>query len=519
MADATTRTRTSRLIGGLSFGYLQTAIVALVGLWLTPFLLRHLGQHEYGLWLLAAQVLLYLGLMDLGVVALLPRDVAYASGLDQDRERRLHELIGRATRIVLWQTPMVTMAGIAVWLLMPAEWEALGWPLVVVVLAFVATFPFRIFHAVLQGLQDLSFVGATQLIAWGAGTLATVIGVILGFGLYSLAVGWVLVQVLLAAIYWLRLKASFAGVLPPRIPSLTTAIFKEQVGRGVWISVAQIAQALLYGTDLLVIGKLLGPEVVVPYACTAKLVTLLGNQPQMFMQTALPALSELRASAPRQRLIDVSTSMTQLMLLGSGAVVCVVAVVNEPFVTWWVGASRYGGMTLTMLFAAGMLFRHWNATATYTLFCFGYERRLALTSIGEGLAALALMLLLVPVMGFAGAALGTLIATCVVGLPCNLRALVREYGTPLAVILKPLRASFMRFILILVGVVVLQSYVSVQGFWSAVAAAAVVCTAYGLLMWPMLFAPPLGPMVIHQLRPLVPFVPGLARRLASESST
>ena len=59
---------------------------------------------------------------------------------------------------------------------------------------------------------------------------------------------------------------------------------------------SQVAQVLVNGTDLLVIGALLGPEAIVPYACTGKLVTLLANQPQLFMQMALPALSELRAS-------------------------------------------------------------------------------------------------------------------------------------------------------------------------------------------------------------------------------
>ncbi len=58
--------RAQRLLGGLGLGYLHTAGVVLVGLWLTPFLLRQLGSHDYGLWLLGTQVVFYLGLMDLG---------------------------------------------------------------------------------------------------------------------------------------------------------------------------------------------------------------------------------------------------------------------------------------------------------------------------------------------------------------------------------------------------------------------------------------------------------------------
>lgn len=500
-------------------GYLHTAVVVLVGLWLTPFLLRYLGQHDYGLWLLAAQVLLYLGLMDLGIVALLPREVAYASALEDEREDPLRALVGHSARIVLWQTPVVLVVGLAVWWLIPPEWDALRWPLLVVVLAFVATFPFRLFQAVLQGLQDLSFLGATHLVAWGTGTVVTVLGVVLGFGLYSIAAGWAVTQAVSPILAWRRLRTHFPGALPPHLPSVTFSVVKEQFRKGVWISVSKVAQALLNGTDLVVIGKLLGPEAVVPYACTAKLVNLLGNQPQLFMQTALPALSELRASAPRQRLLDVSTGMAQLMLIGSGAVVVLVLVVNEPFVTWWVGASRYGGIDLTALLAAGMLFRHWNVTATYTLFCFGHERRLALTSIAEGLVALAAMLVLIPAFGLAGGATATLLATCAVSLPLNLRGLVREQEVSVATMLTPLRAPAIRFGLVLGSVVLLLSVWDVHGVWRLAGVTLAVGGTYAVVMWPMLFAPPLGPMVVHHLRPLTQFVPGLARRLANGSTT
>src|SRR5256885_15283659 len=72
--------RTTRIIGAIGLGYLGQAVTVLVGLWLTPFLLHQPGQRDYGLWLLALQMTAYLSLLDLGVVALLPRETAYAIG-------------------------------------------------------------------------------------------------------------------------------------------------------------------------------------------------------------------------------------------------------------------------------------------------------------------------------------------------------------------------------------------------------------------------------------------------------
>ena len=509
--------RLRRFVGGLGLGYLHTAIVIVVGLWLTPYLLRQLGSHDYGLWLLGTQVVFYLGLTDLGVVALVPREVASASGLSaSDRQVALQRLIGQTARLVLWQLPPVALAGALVIWLLPQEWGLLRGPLTIVVAVFVAAFPFRILNAVLQGLQDLAFVGVIQLISWSAGTATTIIGIFAGLGLYALTLGWVATQVVSVVMAWTRLRRSFPEVLPRQLPALTFAVVRQGIGRGAWISVQQIAQVLLSGTDIMVIGKLLGPAAIVPYACTGKLITMLANQPQMFMQLALPALSELRTSAPRPRLFEVSRSMTQVMLLGSGAIVAVVLAVNGPFVTWWVGDVQFGGTWLTALLLGGMLLRHVNVTAVYALFCFGNERRLALTSIADGVVGVTAMLVLVPMIGLYGAALGPLLATCVVSLPNNLRALAREEGTSPTALILPLAPWFVRLVGLLSVLAVLLSAWSVRGLPGIILASAVVAAAYLAIMIPVLRTPPLGQMLSDGVRPWLTAALGWTRRLTSQ---
>src|SRR5688572_7467026 len=140
--------RLARLAGGLGLGYLHTLAVLVVGLWLTPFLLRQLGSHDYGLWLLASQVLVYLALMDLGVVALVPREVAFAAGQHSASRSEpsagpVGDVVRRTVSLVAWQTPVVAaVAALAVWWL-PADWEALRWPFALVAAGFVVAFPLR----------------------------------------------------------------------------------------------------------------------------------------------------------------------------------------------------------------------------------------------------------------------------------------------------------------------------------------------------------------------------------------
>jgi O-antigen/teichoic acid export membrane protein len=513
--------RLARFAGGLGLGYLHTLAVLVVALWLTPFLLRQLGSHDYGLWLLASQVLAYLALMDLGVVALVPREVAFAAG--QQRRQGVDGAcgsspdvggaIGRTMALVAWQTPLVGLAaGAAVWLL-PAEWEPLRRPFAIVATGFVVTFPLRVFTALLQGLQDLTFVGATQLGGWAAGTVTTVGLAVAGFGLYALAAGWVVSQLIPALLAWRRLALCFPFAFPRRA-RLPWIDVRQQLGRGSWISVGQVAQVLLSGTDLIVVGKLLGPEAIVPYACTGKLIAMLANQPQLFMQMALPALSELRGSAGRDRLFQVSRSMTQLMLLASGAIFAVVLVVNGAFVDWWVGESRFGGTALTALLLGSMLVRHINVTMVYTLFCFGYERRLAFTPIADGLVGLTAMVLLVPRFGAHGAAAGLLLAALLVSLPANLRALAREENTSPWACARGIAPWCMRCAGVLAVTIALTLMLRPRGLAFALPLAAGVVALYAAVMMPVLRAAPLGPMLAARLRPWLDRLPRMARRLA-----
>src|SRR5882762_4664972 len=95
--------RTRRFLSGLSLGYANQVLLVVVGLWLTPFLLHRIGQHDYGLWLVGAQLLAYLSLMDFGIVGLLPRATAYALGRSGGvvEAKDLPEIIGQTIWLVL----------------------------------------------------------------------------------------------------------------------------------------------------------------------------------------------------------------------------------------------------------------------------------------------------------------------------------------------------------------------------------------------------------------------------------
>jgi O-antigen/teichoic acid export membrane protein len=248
---------------------------------------------------------------------------------------------------------------------------------------------------------------------------------------------------------------------------------------------------------VLIIGKVLGPAAAVPYFCTGKLVMVLANQPQMIMQAAAPALSELRTGATRERLFQVCTALTQAMLMVSGAVACVVLAVNEGFVRWWVGENQYGGTALTAVLVALMLLRHWNTTSVYAIFAFGYERRISLTTLADGLVTVGAARVLIPRIGLIGAPLASLFGVTLVSLPANLVALGRETGhTPFGLAGR-LGPWSWRFGLAAAAAAFIAPRVAPGTILGLVAGTLAISAVYAGLMLPLALREPLG----HYVRP------------------
>lgn len=496
--------RTKRFVSGISFGYAGQVLTTLVGLWLTPFLLFRVGQHDYGLWLVGTQLMFYLALLDLGVVALLPRETAFATGRASIEESQdLPVIVGQSLRLVLWQIPLVALMAAVAWFTIPQDWEGLRQPLGLVLAAFVFTFPLRIFSAVLLGLQDLAFLGRLNIISFLISTAITVALVLAGWGLYALAFGWVVGQFIKAGGSWWRLRRRFPTVLPKRLPEISWSVTQVRLVSGFWVSLNQIAHVLLNGTEILIIVRFFGPAAVVPYVCTGKLISVLATQPQMFISSASPALSQMSTGESRERLAQVCIALGQATLLLSGAGVCIVLMVNRGFIERWVGPDQYGGFWLTALLLLSMLLRHWNLTLGYTIFSFGYERRLCVTALIDGTVSIGAVALFVWLYGLIGAPLGMMVGVCLISLPANLTALARESKLTVWELIRPLSAWFVRFVAIIMAAGVLARLWSPGTVPLLVATVAATGLVYLLVMFPLALRHPLGMYVRPRLMPLL----------------
>ncbi len=494
--------RTRRFLQGVGVGYLQQAVTLIGGLWLTRFLLTRLGQSEYGTWLVALQWLAYLELIDLGVVAILPRQVAYATGGAAGSANPAAAAVGivrRAGYIACLQVPMVAAAGATLWWWLGGETDTDARMLGIAILAYTLQFPLRVFPAALQGLQDLAFLGWARLGLWLAQTTATVLCIAAGLGLSAVVAGWALYQGLMPLCCWIRLRRRCRSAAASEAPATPAVSPDGLLTRGLWVSVSRIAQLLLNGTEILLVQAALGPAAVVVFVCSARLVTLFATQTYTLVLTAEPALSELRAAGRAERLLQVSAALRDLMLLLSGLMACVILATNEGFVTWWVGAERYAGNALTLWLLGTMVLRHFTFTLGHLLYCCGYERALAGAGLLDGALTVVAGWWLIPTLGLLGPAVGSFLGVALISLPIYLGLFARDAQMSLGALLHRHGPWLGRFAVLAPAAAGLGLAAQPRGPVGLTATALAVCAAYALVMLAVLRRSPVWDYIAPRL--------------------
>lgn len=489
--------RTNRYLKGLAGNYISQGIILLAGLWLTRFLLSRLGQDEYGRWLVVLQVLTTLELTDLGVMAVLPREVAFRTGDAQtagsDRTT-VRELLSAARRVSLWQLPIVAAAGIVLWAsLLGARLDhPATLPFAVAALCYIVAFPFRVYNAALSGLQDMLFLSASGTGMWLCQSAVTVILVASGWGFWSLLGGWAAGRFFnVVACRW-RLGWAFPGLAPAALGSRLPDSWRL-LRSGLWISLGNLAMLLKTGTDVIILGVLCGPAVVVAYTCTAKLSQLATNQLVQLLAGAGPALAELSSAGSVESRRRAYTALSQFILVSVAGASAIFLAVNGAFVRVWVGEDRYAGELVTVLLVAVMLARHAAATFSTLLFWIGRERFLPVIYLADGTVTTITTALLAPAFGSLAAPAGSLTGVAV-ALPAYVWLLSREPNFAAGAFLRAHVPLLWRAGLILAAAAVGAPWVPAS-WWGIVATILVIGALYAAVMFPAVRHTPIWPYV------------------------
>ena len=406
--------RTRNYTKGLITGYAATIATILVGLWLTPFTLRFLDREEYAIFALASDLLMWLGLLDLGITAGLNVQAAQLSG--RPDTERLNRLASTAfyTQNLIVLAVLIIGGAMAIGFphffpVRPELHRATSLLMAMLVLGSGIGFSTRTFSALLIANQQVHIDNLIRLLLLIIRTVLTVVLLLQGWKLYSLAVATLAATLITSGLAVLRTYHLLPG-LKIRRSLASWDVLKSIGGLGIWFSLGGLAGIVITSLDRIIAGKIISVESVTTLTLTGRVYAMSATLLDQIANTARPMLGQLlgqgnKTDAERvyRHIFAVSTGLSVVAAFSIWAG-------NEAFVIRWVGAQNFGGPLLSLAFGLSLVANSWILPNRATLSSALIARPQTVSRLFEAAIHLTVSLALGHYLGLVGIVLGTSIA-------------------------------------------------------------------------------------------------------------
>lgn len=383
------------------------------GLVVTPITLHALGDEAFGIWSFIGSITIYLALLDFGLGPSVVRFTAEARGRRAPDETNrlasvallLYAVIGTLTvaagAAISWFAPLLIQApDDLVWDTRAAAF--------VLTLALAARFPLGLFYNLLGGHQRFDVQNLGNFL--GTILYAVLVAILIprGGGLVLLGVLTLGVTLFRLGLPLLWLRREFPE-LRVRRAYVTRQRVRELVSVSTSNFLVHIAGKVVFSTDVIVVGIVLGPRAATLYALPAKLFQLGFGLCSVGAQLLFPAFAEHEGAgeAERQRRLLLAG------LRGSVAAALLVALplvlIPDLLIQGWVGGGYEESTPVLALLAVVLLVHQPIYLLTSYLIARARQREVARTLMVGVAANVVLSIVLVQTVGIWGVALATLV--------------------------------------------------------------------------------------------------------------
>ena len=426
------------------FGYVTTL---LVGFLLAPFILHRIGNTGYGVWTLIVSLTGYFGLLDLGLRQSVGRFVARHVALKDSRSvnRTLSTAIAMlfgAGILGLVAALLLTAFFGLIFKIEPQYAHAARIALLIAGINVSLALPMSVFSTILMSLERFDIM--TGITVLGSITRATLVLIALtsGHGIVALAV----VTLLVSSSEYLATVSCGKYLYRPLAISWSTVsrtTCKELLHFGIYRFVWTIANQLIFYSDAVVIGAFLGVSSITYFAIAGSLINYGRNVVSLATDTLYPAATRFDSTNDLAGLRELHILGTQLGLFIAIPLCSGYFFLGGQFIHLWMGSGYALSATILAILTIPQVFSMSQYASAIILVGMARHKILAQVALAEGLANLALSVILVKKMGLLGVAFGTVaphvISTTIIIPLYTLRAtrlsareyVVRAYAGPL----------------------------------------------------------------------------------------
>lgn len=388
------------------------ACSAIISFFLSPFVVHHLGNSAYGLWVLVASLTGYLGLLNLGVRATVTRYVAGFYAESNDDETNAVTSSAFVIFLIAGLLAVLISVIIAVFVMplfkIPITYQFAG-RIIVVVAGFnvSAALVTGVFSGVLAALHRFDLM---NIIEAGSGLLSALVVVLVlsaGKGLIALALVNFLFAFASGLVYaWAAFRTYPA--LSIRLSKCDLEHIKLIFSFGIHSFLLQLSFNVIFHTDSIVIGAFLSVGLVTYFTIAANLMNYSRMLISGISTTMTPRASALEAMGQTSEVQLLLLKATRLATLVMLPIALTFILRGSSFIRLWMG-PEYGErsghvlwiLSLALMFVAG------DQVATAIMLGISAHKTVVLMVCIVALLNLSLSIVLARTMGILGVAWGT----------------------------------------------------------------------------------------------------------------
>lgn len=403
---------------GVILSYVLMVLEVLSTLLLTPFIIRTLGQAEYGVYKLVASINAYLLLLDLGIGNAIIRYVAmYRVEENKLKER---QFVGVATLFYLGVAALAIILGCILILLFPTVFAnglsksqiKLGQLLLfVTMLNSAVTLGSAAYNNILIAYEKFAVSRVASIVQIIIRIILTYVALLLGWG----SVGIVLVNLIMTVIiraffvcyvFWsLKLRPKFKGI------QLT--FVKEIVKYSSLVLLQMIATQINSSVDQILIGSLVQASAVIlaVYGVGTQIVQYFQSIGSSFTGVLMPGIVKLvEKKASPSDLTNEMIRVGRLVFMALSLIWCGFLVFGREFILLWAGADNSDAYFVASILMFAYIFTLTESIGSQILWAINEHKEQAVLKIVIVLLNILLTILLIQWSPLFGATIGTFIS-------------------------------------------------------------------------------------------------------------
>ena len=335
----------NQLKAGAILSYVSIGLNNIVGLLYTPFMLRMLGQNEYGLYSLVASVVSYLTVLDLGFANAIVRYTAKFRAEGKIREQ--YDLFGMFLILYTGIGIIAFLLGLGIYFNVDRLFDAamttedlrkIRVMMLLMCFNLAFTFPMSIWGAIITAYEDFVFQKLVNIARIVLNPLVMVALLLLGYKAIAMVAVITSFNVLTLCInawycfHKIRIKVCFG--------KFRWGFLREISVYSLWIFLDAIVSRFYSSVGQIVLGIYRGASAVAVYALAIQLKSLFSSFSTALISVVLPKMTALASKENSEKEIsDLFIRISRLQYFVMSFILVGFIIFGKEFIILWGGAE------------------------------------------------------------------------------------------------------------------------------------------------------------------------------------